>query len=70
MDAFETIADHLARIKIVGANETLREPLVRVLSQTLVVLGIIHKLQKDGALREYIASLRACEVYSFFHAVP
>ena len=48
MDAFETIADHLARIKIVGANEILREPSVRVLSQTLVVLGIIAQLQRNG----------------------
>ncbi|KAI5885789.1 uncharacterized protein SCHCODRAFT_01161886 [Schizophyllum commune H4-8] len=54
MDAFETIADHLARIKIVGANETLREPSVRVLSQTLVVLGIIAQLQRDGRFKAWI----------------
>ena len=52
MDAFETIADHLARIKIVAANETLREPSVRVLSQTLVVMGVITQLQRDGRLSE------------------
>ncbi|KAL1676559.1 hypothetical protein EV122DRAFT_291830 [Schizophyllum commune] len=54
MDAFETIADHLARIKIVGANEILREPSVRVLSQTLVVLGIIAQLQRDGRFKAWI----------------
>ena len=57
MDAFETIADHLARIKIVGANETLREPSVRVLSQTLVVLGIIAQLQRDGRFSECYADV-------------
>lgn len=55
MDAFETIADHLARIKIVGANSTLREPSVRVLSQTLIVLGIITQLQRDGRFSECYA---------------
>ena len=52
MDAFETIADHLARIKIVAANESLREPSVRVLSQTLVVMGVITQLQRDGRFSE------------------
>ncbi|KAL1727966.1 hypothetical protein EV714DRAFT_275079 [Schizophyllum commune] len=54
MDAFETIADHLARIKIVGANLTLREPSVRVLSQTLIVLGIITQLQRDGRFKTWL----------------
>ncbi|KAI5885783.1 uncharacterized protein SCHCODRAFT_02753104 [Schizophyllum commune H4-8] len=54
MDAFETIADHLARIKIVGANETLREPSVRVLSQTLVVMGVITQLQRDGRFKTWL----------------
>ncbi|KAL1663120.1 hypothetical protein GGF50DRAFT_57577 [Schizophyllum commune] len=54
MDAFETIADHLARIKIVAANETLREPSVRVLSQTLVVMGVITQLQRDGRFKTWL----------------
>ncbi|KAI5885798.1 uncharacterized protein SCHCODRAFT_01161903, partial [Schizophyllum commune H4-8] len=54
IDAFETIADHLARIRIVGANLTLREPSVRVLSQTLVVLGIIVQLQRDGRFKTWL----------------
>ncbi|KAL1694061.1 hypothetical protein GGG16DRAFT_110665 [Schizophyllum commune] len=54
MDAFETIANHLARIKIVGANSTLREPSVRVLSQTLIVLGIITQLQRDGRFKTWL----------------
>ncbi|KAL1703135.1 hypothetical protein EV121DRAFT_208609, partial [Schizophyllum commune] len=54
MDAFETIADHLARIKIVAANETLREPSVRVLSQTLLVMGVITQLQRDGRFKTWL----------------
>ena len=60
--AIDTIYHHLraiAHVSSASAPPILTEVCVEVLCQVLVVLGIIHKLQKDGALREYIASLCA-----------
>ncbi|KAI5824977.1 hypothetical protein K523DRAFT_375961 [Schizophyllum commune Tattone D] len=64
--AIDTIYHHLRAIAHVSNASTppiLTEVCVEVLCQVLVVLGIIHKLQKDGALRSWVSSLgRAGEV--------
>ncbi|KAL1717158.1 hypothetical protein EV715DRAFT_274502 [Schizophyllum commune] len=64
--AIDTIYHHLRAIAHVSnssAPPILTEVCVEVLCQVLVVLGIVQKLQKDGALRSWISSLgRAGEV--------
>ncbi|KAI4518970.1 hypothetical protein K525DRAFT_207206, partial [Schizophyllum commune Loenen D] len=64
--AIDTIYHHLRAIAHVSNASTppiLTEVCVEVLCQVIVVLGIIHKLQKDGALRSWISSIgRAGEV--------
>ncbi|KAL1676556.1 hypothetical protein EV122DRAFT_216158 [Schizophyllum commune] len=64
--AIDTIYHHLraiAHVSNASAPPILTEVCVEVLYQVLVVLGIVQKLQKDGALRSWISSLgRAGEV--------
>ncbi|KAL1694069.1 hypothetical protein GGG16DRAFT_122893 [Schizophyllum commune] len=64
--AIDTIYHHLraiAHVSNTSAPPILTEVCVQILCQVLVVLGIIQKLHKDGALRSWVSSIgRAGEV--------
>ncbi|KAI5885412.1 uncharacterized protein SCHCODRAFT_02719092 [Schizophyllum commune H4-8] len=69
-DAFDTMAHHLRILKPVAArdvlkDDALREACVKLLSQILVVLGVIQKVRKQGRLVLWLKKLaKSTEVTS------